>query len=62
MRIVVDHEMCIGSGECVVAAPQVFDQDDDGLVVLLTETADEGNEAAVRSAVHACPARVIHLS
>ena len=29
MRVIVDKELCIGAGQCVVTAPDVFDQDDD---------------------------------
>ncbi|MCD2191509.1 ferredoxin [Actinomycetospora soli] len=28
MKIVVDYELCEGHGECVVAAPEVFDLDE----------------------------------
>lgn len=62
MKVVVDQDLCIGSGECVVAAPAVFDQDDDGIVVLLTDSPHAEAEQGVRSAAHACPARVIHVS
>ncbi|RAJ58780.1 ferredoxin [Streptomyces sp. Amel2xB2] len=31
MRIKADTSLCVGSGQCVLAEPTVFDQDDDGL-------------------------------
>jgi ferredoxin len=31
MRIEVDRDVCFGSGECVLAAPQVFELDAAGL-------------------------------
>ena len=37
MRVQADRDICIGAGMCVVAAQEVFDQDDDGLVVLASE-------------------------
>ncbi|MFE4059271.1 ferredoxin, partial [Streptomyces sp. NPDC059096] len=37
MRVTVDQESCVGAGQCVLNAPDVFDQDDDGFVVLLNE-------------------------
>ena len=38
MRVEVHADRCIGSGVCVLIAPDVFDQrDDDGVVVLLDE-------------------------
>jgi ferredoxin len=43
-----------------VADPAVFDQrEDDGLVVLLTDSPDPSHAASVRSASAACPARAI---
>ncbi|MFF0087030.1 ferredoxin [Streptomyces canus] len=32
MRIDVDADRCVGAGQCVMAAPKVFDQNDDGTV------------------------------
>ena len=34
-KVHVDHDLCIGAGQCVLVAPQIFDQDDKGLVILL---------------------------
>lgn len=59
MRVTVDKDLCIGAGQCVVTAPAVFDQDDDGIVELLTDTPGEGERDAVKEAEHVCPARVI---
>jgi ferredoxin len=56
MRIVVDRDLCIGAGMCVVSAPAVFDQDDDdGLVVLLASEPAEPDVAAVHKAITLCP-------
>lgn len=61
MRVIVDKELCIGAGQCVVTAPDVFDQDDDGIVDLLTDSPTEGDRDAVKEAEHVCPARVISV-
>jgi ferredoxin len=58
IKIEIAYDKCIGAGQCVIEAPEVFDQDDDGIVVLLDEKA-ESHVTAVRSAAHACPARAI---
>jgi ferredoxin len=52
MRVAADRDRCIGAGLCVMNAEEVFDQDDDGLVVVLISggTAAEvppGHAAAV---------------
>jgi ferredoxin len=43
MSIRADRDVCIGAGMCVVAAPAVFDQDADGLVLLLLVEDSEGS-------------------
>ncbi|MFJ9381232.1 ferredoxin [Streptomyces sp. NPDC101455] len=57
----VDREACCGNGMCVALAPDVFDLDDDGVVVLLDPTATAQNEAAVAQAIACCPTAVITL-
>jgi ferredoxin len=60
MKVIVDHDLCIGSGMCALTAPAVFDQDPDEAVVVLfdPEPPPEQHEA-VRLAVQRCPAGVI---
>ena len=60
MKVFIDQEKCVACGQCVVAAPDVFDQrDEDGLVVLLEENPAEVYAADVRDAAAVCPALVI---
>ncbi|MET9555296.1 ferredoxin [Streptomyces sp. NPDC006645] len=60
MRVVVDADMCVGAGQCVLAAPEVFDQrDEDGMVVLLLENPPGHLEEAVDQASLLCPALAI---
>ena len=55
MRLTIDRDKCCGAGHCVVQAPDVFDQDDDGVVVLL-EPAPRGAAADdARDAAGLCP-------
>ena len=35
MKVLVDYELCEGHGECVIAAPEVFDMNEDGDKVVL---------------------------
>ncbi|MFE7840395.1 ferredoxin [Streptomyces sp. NPDC057474] len=55
MDIAIDHDRCIGAGQCAFIAPEVFDQRDDGLVLLLVERPDDARLDAVREAVESCP-------
>ncbi len=57
--ILVNTDACVGAGQCALTAPEVFDQDDDGIVVLLTT--DIGDGVAAREAAGLCPARAIRV-
>ncbi|MFI2507561.1 ferredoxin [Streptomyces sp. NPDC018972] len=62
MRVSVDRDLCIGAGQCVLSAEDVFDQDlHDGLVVLRTPDPSLAELDAVRDAVDRCPAGAITL-
>ena len=58
-RVVVDRDACMGSGNCVHWAPDVFDLDDDGLAVVHGDLA--GNEEPVGVAMVNCPTSAITL-
>lgn len=61
-RIVAKRENCIGSGQCVFADPEAFDQDDDGTVVVLNpEPASDEALALAKQAVNVCPSRTLSL-
>jgi len=60
LKITIDQSTCVGAGQCVLAAPEIFDQrEEDGIVVLLTDSPDEAQNAAVRKAAKLCPAKAI---
>ncbi|MFI7128647.1 ferredoxin [Nonomuraea sp. NPDC050153] len=62
MRVELDEPKCVASGQCVLAAPEVFDQrDDDGVAVLLDETPAAELLDGVREAAAICPAAAIRL-
>ena len=62
LKVVVDDRLCIGSGNCAMTAPAVFDQDDDqSVVVLLDDSPPEIQRAAVALAVEQCPSAVIRI-
>lgn len=61
MRVIVDRNRCCGSGQCVRAVPGVFDQGDDGIVLLLEATPAKERHAAVREAADVCPSGAIQL-
>ncbi|MEU1514629.1 MULTISPECIES: ferredoxin [unclassified Streptomyces] len=60
-KVELEADKCVASGQCVVAAMQVFDQDDDGIAILLEESPAPELLDDVREAVAVCPAAAIRL-
>jgi ferredoxin len=62
MRITIEEDKCCGAGQCVLVAPEVFDQrDEDGVVVLLDAEPPAEQHAAAREAAVVCPAAAIKV-
>jgi ferredoxin len=62
MRILLHQEKCVGAGQCVLTAGEVFDQrDEDGIAVLLDEHPDEAKRDEVETAAHLCPGQAIEV-
>ncbi|MFI5995542.1 ferredoxin [Streptomyces sp. NPDC051362] len=57
--IAIDKDVCIGAGQCALAAPRVFTQDDDGYSELLPGGTDGGGDPMLREAARACPVAAI---
>ena len=60
VHVHADRDVCIGAGLCVLTAGAVFDQDDDGIVVVLEERPSD--VAAAREAVANCPSGALSLT
>jgi ferredoxin len=62
MDVTIDQDGCVAAGQCVLAAPEVFDQrDEDGVAVLLRRPSTDEYDAT-REAALLCPARAILVS
>lgn len=62
MRVRVDQQRCIGSGMCVLAVGEVFDQrEEDGAAQLLQEDVPSELQDRVRQAARVCPSRAITI-
>lgn len=59
MKISINYDGCIGAGECVMAAPEVFDLSDEAVVVLKDGNPPAALHEKVRAAARACPAAII---
>ncbi|MGY1641241.1 ferredoxin [Geodermatophilus sp. SYSU D00703] len=62
MRVVADLDRCVGSGQCELLVPEVFEVGDDGVVTVLQPEPGADQEAAVRDAVARCPTEALSLT
>ena len=62
MRVAADRDVCIGAGMCVLTAEAVFDQDDDGIVVVSDAEVPADEQDRVRRAVALCPSGALRLA
>jgi len=62
MKITADRPVCIGAGQCALVAEELFDQDDEGFVVLLEDEPEPSQYAGARRAAALCPARAIVIT
>jgi ferredoxin len=62
MRVRADRDRCCGSGNCVMTAPEVFDQDDaEGLVLVRAAEVPPALDERVRLAAQLCPAGALEV-
>jgi ferredoxin len=59
VKVAVDQGLCIASGECALAAPDLFAQDAAGIAYTKADTVPDGREDVAEEAMHACPAAAI---
>jgi ferredoxin len=57
LEIRIDRERCMASGNCVLWAPDVFDQDDEALAIVIDP--DGAPEEEILTAARNCPTRSI---
>jgi ferredoxin len=60
MKVYVDKDLCMGSGNCVAEAPEVFSIDDDGLAAVAGDEASL-SPGYLKAVIAACPAQAIQL-
>ena len=59
MHVHADQQACQGYMLCVLEAPEVFDVDDAGTVVISSPEPGNDLRAKVQAAIDACPARAL---
>ena len=61
MKVDADRDVCIQAGNCVMIADSLFDQDDDGIVVVLADDVPDDEEDRAREAVKLCPSQALRI-
>jgi ferredoxin len=62
MKVMVDFDACAAHGDCVAAAPGIFDLgDDDDVVRVLIQEPPEELRSTVQAAADACPMLAIRI-
>ena len=59
MKVVLDMAICQDHGQCCFAAPEVFQLDDAGKLVVLVDSPDESLRDKVEEAADVCPLQAI---
>jgi ferredoxin len=59
IRIAIDRDRCVGSGNCLFWAPGTFDLGDDGFAMVIDPSGDD--EDRIRVAAEGCPTRAISV-
>jgi ferredoxin len=61
VKVEADRDVCISAGNCVMTAGAVFDQDDDGIVMVLVDEVPADEEEHARDAVKLCPSQALRV-
>jgi len=61
VKVLADRNVCIGAGMCVMTDEAVFDQDEEGIVLLRCGSVPDGHQQRVREAVNLCPSGALSL-
>ena len=62
MKVRADRDVCIQAGNCVMVADSLFDQDDDGIVVVLVDDIPAEEQDKAREAVKLCPSQALTIT
>jgi ferredoxin len=61
LQVIIDTDVCVGCGACVLSGPDVFDQNDDGQAVLVVEEPDASLRGQILESIDACPVQALSL-
>jgi len=61
MKVVVNFDVCMSNAQCALAAPEVFEVREDGLLYILQEEPPEALRDKVENAARLCPTQAITI-
>ena len=61
MKIVIDWDLCLGSGMCAEVAPDLFELDSGGNMSVRIEAPLDGHRASLETAAACCPVEGISV-
>jgi ferredoxin len=61
MKVTVDRVKCTGLGICEAKAPDAFEIDDDGNLVILVDDVPDDQVELMKQAVEGCPTQALRL-
>ena len=61
MKVLLDREKCTGLGMCESFAPDHFEIDDDGSLIVLNDQVAEVDRDAIEAAIDSCPTAALRL-
>jgi ferredoxin len=61
MKVVVNLDVCMSNAQCVLAAPEVFEIREDGMLYVLQEEPSEALRINVENAARLCPTQAITI-
>jgi ferredoxin len=61
MKVVVNFDVCMSNAQCMLAAPEVFEVREDGMLYLLQEQPPETLREKIEDAARLCPTQAITI-
>ncbi|WP_433274698.1 ferredoxin [Actinosynnema sp. CS-041913] len=62
MHVAADRDVCVGAGLCALTAPDVFDQDEEGIVTVLADHPPGEARDAVLRVETLCPSGAVRVT
>ncbi|WP_327286163.1 MULTISPECIES: ferredoxin [unclassified Streptomyces] len=61
LQVIIDKDVCVACGACVLSGPDVFDQNEDGQAVLVVDEPGESLRDQILESIEACPVQALSL-